>query len=88
MIQSKMKVGDSMPFKYDKLFDLLQKNGYNTTRIRREHILPEGTLTTMRNHGAISGKTIEKLCMLLNCQPGDFMEYIPSSDKKNSGEHQ
>ena len=33
-----------MPIKYDKLFALLKEKGINTTRIRRENIIGQGTL--------------------------------------------
>ena len=66
-----------MPIKYDKLFALLKEKGYNTTRIRRENIIGQGTLTAIKNGtGGLDAKTISKLCALLDCQPGDIMEYI------------
>jgi len=66
-----------MPIKYDKLFALLQEKGYTTYRIRKENIIGQGTLTALKNGtGGIDARTIEKLCKLLNCQPGDIMEYV------------
>ena len=67
-----------MPIKYDKLLALLKEKGYNTTRIRRENIIGQGTLTAIKNGtGGLDSKTISKLCQILNCQPGDIMEYVP-----------
>jgi len=67
-----------MPLKYDKMFELLKAHGYNTTRIRKENILGQRTLTAIKNGtGGIDYRTIEKLCGLFNCQPNDIMEYIP-----------
>ncbi len=37
-----------MPIKYDKLFQLLKEQGWNTTRIRNEKLLGQGTLTALR----------------------------------------
>jgi len=66
-----------MPIIYDKLFALLKENGINTTTIRREKIIGQGTLTAIKNGtGGLDAKTIAKLCKLLNCQPGDIMEYV------------
>lgn len=31
----------------------------------------------MLNDGDVSTVTINKVCKLLDCQPGDIMEYIP-----------
>ena len=62
--------------KYDKLFALLKEKGYTTYRIRKEKLIGEGTLTALRNGtGGLDAKTINKLCKILNCQPGDIMEY-------------
>lgn len=30
----------------------------------------------------VSWKTIETICRLLNCQPGDLLEYVEVEDKK------
>lgn len=69
-----------MPIKYDKLFALFKEKGINTTQIRRENIIGQGTLTAIKNGtGGLDAKTISKLCDLLNCQPGDIMEYVPDS---------
>lgn len=66
-----------MPVKYDKLFDLFKEKGINTTRIRRENIIGQGTLTALKKGtGGLDSKTISKLCALLHCQPGDIMEYV------------
>ena len=66
-----------MPIKYDKLFALLKEKGINTTKIRRENIIGQGTLTAIKNGtGGLDAKTISKLCKLLACQPGDIMEYV------------
>ena len=73
-----------MPICYRKLFDLLEKNGWTTYRIRKEKLMGQGTLTALKNGtGGLDSKTIAKLCKVLNCQPGDLMEYIPDESKNN-----
>lgn len=70
-----------MSIKYDKLFALLKEKGYNTTRIRRENIIGQGTLTAIKNGtGGLDAKTVSKLCKLLQCQPGDIMEYVEDGE--------
>lgn len=62
---------------YDKLFDLLKKNGYTTYKIRQDNLIGQGTLTALRNRtGGLDAKTLNRLCRALHCQPGDLMEYI------------
>ena len=66
-----------MPIKYDKLFSLLKEKGYTTYKIRKENIIGQGTMTAIKNGtGGLDAKTIAKLCKILECQPGDIMEYV------------
>ena len=75
-----------MAIRYDKLFALLKENGINTTRIRRDKIIGQGTLTAIKNGtGGLDAKTLNKLCALLSCQPGDLMEYIPDTPETQTG---
>ena len=65
-----------MPIVYDKLFALLKAQGYTTYRIRKEKLIGQGTLTAIKNGtGGLDAKTIARLCEVLDCQPGDLMEY-------------
>lgn len=73
-----------MPIKYDKLFSLLKEKGYTTYRIRKEGLIGQGTLTALKNGtGGLTEKSIEKLCQILECQPGDLMEYVPEKTTIN-----
>ncbi|MDY3971799.1 MAG: helix-turn-helix transcriptional regulator [Clostridia bacterium] len=66
-----------MPIKYDKLLHLLKDKGYTTYRIRKERLIGQGTLTALKNGtGGLDSKTIARLCKILECQPGDLMEYV------------
>lgn len=66
-----------MPFKYDKLFKLLEEKGISTYKIRKENIISQGALTKMKNgEGNIDTRTLERLCKVLKCQPNDIMEYV------------
>ena len=63
---------------YTKLFALLKEKGFSTCRIRKERLLSQGTLTNLRNdRGGLDAKTLNRLCKVLDCQPGDLMEYVP-----------
>lgn len=63
---------------YDKLFERLKEKGITTYRIRKDKLLGQGTLTALKSgRGGLDRNTIDKLCKLLDCQPGDLMEYVP-----------
>lgn len=62
-------------YKIDILADL-KKKGYSTYRLRKEKLLSESTVQKLRNGEPVSWENISTLCRLLNCQPGDIMEYV------------
>lgn len=62
-----------LSYKIDILTALKEK-GYNTNRLRKEKLLAEGVLQSLRENKPISWSNIEKICILLNCQPGDILE--------------
>lgn len=55
------------------IIEELKKAGYNTTVIRRRRLINENSLTAIRRDKPISWSTLEKICDLLNCQPGDIL---------------
>lgn len=72
-----------MPIKYDKLMALLKEKGYTTYKIRKDKLIGQGTLTALKNGtGGLDSKTISRLCKVLECQPGDIMEYAPDEADK------
>ena len=72
-----------MPIKYDKLMALLKEKGYTTYKIRKDKLIGQGTLTALKNGtGGLDSKTISPLCKVLECQPGDIMEYVPDEADK------
>ena len=65
-----------MPIKYK--FDVLvalREAGYTQNRIRNEKLIGQATLTQLRHGELVSWATIETICKLLECQPGDIIEY-------------
>ena len=61
-------------FKIDVLA-ALKEAGYSSARIRKDKLMGEATLQQLRHGELVSWKTMETLCRLLNCQPGDLIEY-------------
>lgn len=66
-----------MPLRYKvDIMDALKNAGYSSTRLRNEKIMGESYMTQLRRGEMVSWKTIETICRLLNCQPGDLIEYV------------
>ena len=68
-----------MPVKYGKLFKLMEKQGINKYYLRT-HGIHAAVVDKLIKGGTIDTKTIAKLCALLDCQPGDIMEYVPDDE--------
>ena len=69
-----------MPLRYKiDVMKALKENGYNTGRIRKDKIMGEAMLQKLRHEQMVSWNTLETLCRLLKCQPGDLIEYVEES---------
>lgn len=67
-----------MPIAYKRdILAALKEAGYNTNRLRKEKLLSEGVIQSLRENKYIALLNISKICELLNCQPGDLLEYVP-----------
>jgi len=65
----------ALQYKIDVLARLKEK-GYSTFKLRQEHLLAEGVIQSLRTGAPISWANLGRLCELLECQPGDIIEYI------------
>lgn len=62
------------------ILGLLKEKGYNTTRLRKEHILSERTLTCIRKGASIHLSTLDRLCNLTDRDPEDLLVYHKERD--------
>lgn len=62
-----------LKYKIDVL-TALKAAGYNTTRLSRENLLSPNVLQYIRHGKMISMDSLEKICNMLNLQPGDVIE--------------
>lgn len=65
-----------MPIVYKvNILEQLKANGYNTNRLRKEKLLSEGVIQSLRTNKYISMDNLSKICGLLDCQPADLIAY-------------
>lgn len=64
------------------ILSALKEKGFTTTRLRREKVLAESTIQKLREGKPISWANIDQICRLLNCQPGDFLVYVPDDKQE------
>lgn len=66
-----------MPIRYKiDVLAALKGAGYNTTRLRREKLLSESTIQALRGGKMVSLENVSRICSMLQCQPGDLLEYV------------
>lgn len=66
-----------MPMQYKTdVIAALKEAGYNTGRIRKDKIMGEAMLQKIRSGQMVSWATLETICDLLDCQPGDIIEFV------------
>ena len=72
-----------MPVKYKiSVLPTLKSAGYNTTRLRKEKLFGESVIQQLRTGTLVSWTNIARLCELLDCQPGDLLEYVPEEHSR------
>lgn len=67
--------------KYNNIIERLKEAGYTATRIKEEKLLSEPTMTAIRRDKNITTDSIDKICSLLECQPGELMNWYSDEDE-------
>ena len=70
-----------MRFKKDILAELKER-GYSTYKLRCDKLLASSTMTKLKANYPVDWSVIESICALLECQPGDILEFGPDSSNK------
>ena len=70
------------------IIQALKNIGYSTYKIRKEKIFTEGQLQQIRDNKLLTQDALNKVCTLLDCQPGDILEYIPDTPNGTPTNHE
>ena len=54
----------------------LKEYGYSTYKLRKERVMGEATIQLLRDGKLVSWENMSTICRLLDCQPGDILEYV------------
>lgn len=68
-------------YKFD-ILESLKEAGYNTTRLRKEKLLGENAIQSLRRGEMVGIIALEKICMLLDMQPGNIIKYVEDVERK------
>ena len=61
--------------KYNKLFALLEDRNLTYTDLQKMAGISYAVINSLRNNREVGTSFIDKICLALNCQPDDIMEY-------------
>lgn len=70
-----------LTYKIDVL-ETLKESGYNTTRLRKEKLLGENAIQSLRRGEMVGIIALEKICTLLDMQPGNIIKYVENAEKQ------
>ena len=70
-----------MSISYNGFLEKLQARGVKLY-LRKNGISPSIIDKIEKGTGGLDARTIDKLCRLLDCQPGDLMEYTPDAGEE------
>lgn len=61
---------------YYKLLDMLNRRNISKLELMEQAKISRGTLAKLSKNLPVSISTIDSICTVLECQPGDIMEWI------------
>lgn len=64
------------------VIESLDEAGYNTTRILRENLIGQSSMQKIRKGEMVGIKTLDKICELLDMQPGNIIKYVENNKPK------
>lgn len=74
-----------MPIRYKfNVLEALRDAGYNSSRLRKDKILGQRTIQSLREGKPVSFEVLSTLCALLHCQPGDMLECVEDNDTQQA----
>lgn len=65
----------SIQYTVDVLAEL-KKKGYSAYKLTKEKILGNGSIQKIRDGAIVSIDSLDKICKILECQPGDIIARI------------
>lgn len=64
------------------VMDALKEAGYNSTVILKNNLIGQSAMQKIRNGEPVGIKTLDRLCDLLDMQPGNIIKYVDDKPKK------
>ena len=66
---------------YKQVFERLSAAGWSTYRLVKERKIGNGTISRIKGGLSVSTETIDVICELCACQPGDILAYQSEKER-------
>lgn len=63
--------------RFDRLWEIMEQKNITTYQLREQCGIDSKTIRRLKANDNIETKTLNKLCLALNCRLEDIAEYIP-----------
>lgn len=70
-----------MAIKFYKLLDLLNKRDISKGELQKKAGFSSATMAKISANESVSLDVINRICLALDTQPGDIMEYVPDQEE-------
>lgn len=71
-----------MAIKFYKMLDRMNREGIGKEELRKKIGASPTTMAKISKNEYISLEVVNKICAVLDCQPGDLMEFVPDPPEK------
>ena len=61
---------------FNDVMGKLAAAGWTSYRLKKTKAISDGTVARLRHGKSVSTDTIDKICELCGCQPGDILKYV------------
>ena len=61
---------------FDRLWATMEKKGISQYKLTREYGVSNGQLDRLRKNGSVSTYTLNRLCMILDCELEDIAQFV------------
>lgn len=65
---------------FDPLWETMEKKNVTIYALIVKHGISRGTVNKLRHNKNVTLVTIEHLCKILDCQPGDIVSYVKDKE--------
>ena len=69
--------------RFDKLWEIMNQKGVSTYTLREKYGIDGKTIDRLKNNKNTETKTLNKLCVALNCRLEDIVEYVEQEDEQD-----